>query len=1800
MHHLIALLCWRYSTVVSLFIVLLCLLEPVGLTGQSSACSAGVRIPDTVRTQINCSQEILLEGFDPASIVWRDLNSSNGAFLSYLDCPSGCDEVVISTDEAAERFIHFEVCGILNGADCPLNYQVCDTVIVEVIPTPRTTARVDICDGFAYEWQGRLFTEEGLYTDTLVSSRGCDSLVALDLKVNPSRKGALTATICPGEVFELGGDRFNRPGAYQVTLTDSIKCDSIVTLNLEVLPGPTPRVKGPPILCSGATATLQVPNADQFTRFRWSNGATDPSIAVTTPGDYTVTVSSANGCSAPVSYTLRQAPALDARLTGNNTIDCDNPTATLRAAAYVDGIPEGVNLEWQNSQGRVVSEAPVLETEQAGWYYLKLMDRSGFCTATDSIEVTENPGLPKYSLSRSGVLDCRNSEVTISLNMENDLPNLFVRWTGPNIISGKTDLQVSEAGWYFMEVTNTDNNCTVLDSIRVRQSNQRLVVQLADRAVLRCNPAQVTLKAGVESGTPNYRWRTAAGNIVGNPDTQTVVVNRIGWYFVDVTNERTGCVGTDSILVERPDPIATVEFQIKASCAGDAEGQVEVLRVRGGKTPYRYTLGDTLTANRGVFSGLPVGPHRFEVVDGFGCRWDTLLQVQAASIDSSLQVASICEGTSYIWNGTTYSEEGRYIDTLTAITGCDSIATLDLGFSNNCEAITQQERFCPGTTYEINGQRFREPGTYTVLVESTTGPDSVITLELDYFPVDTPTVMAPPVLCAGDSVELRLDRSFAAYRWSDGSTEPTLMVNRPDKYDITVTDANGCETKASYRVRESVIPVAAISGDSIISCEESFVVLQADPALEGFALRWFNPRGDEIGRQLTQSATEPGLHILSASDTTETCTTTDTFLVKISEEVPVLDFSPPPLLTCQLEEIQLDLNVDRQEVSVEWSGPGIVSGGETLTPAVNRTGLYRAVVTDNATGCMISGAVEVKEDRPLPVVDVEKEVRLDCLTDEARLQASSPDPTVTFEWTTEEGVIAGPVDQAEIVVTEIGWYELTTTDVETGCPTLDRIYVDHPEEPSDVKIRTIPSCGNEESGYIIVDSIINGNPLFAYLLNGMPPPDDQGSYVDLAPGAYQLDIIDGRGCVFPTMVTVDSLPVPETIQEAEICEGEVFEWKGVEYAEAGRYIDTLQAASGCDSLDILDLRLLPAPRRDTAVVICAGTSFEYRDSVLSEPGLYSFPMPAPDGCDSLLQLELSVVTPDSLTIQGPSQLCAGAGATLTASGDFAGFEWNDGSTDSTLEISAGGLYSLIATTAEGCSQTAQWEVLETEAPLALIQGPEAFDCRDSVLLLQAQGLEPGLGWEATWLDADEQVLGAAANLEISTPGSYYLQVTDPVTGCSATDSIEISPPAGSPEIIFSGPFALTCREPEATLEVSLQGEPARLDLRWSGPGIVSGQNSLSVRVNEPGVYQIEVVNPADGCRTTESIDVEDDRQPPLIILPPSTDLDCLTGSATLSAQGTPDDNWRYRWTTSDGQLSGDPTLATVEVAASGTYQLEVNDDSNGCSTVETVTVTAGNGPNAFELTIEPTCADTSGGLLIVNRVIGGAPPYLFALDEGTLSGESGFRDLPGGEYRLQVEDADGCSLDTTVTIAVQPAIEITLPAELNIRIGDSIVLDPQINVPEEGLAQVNWSPAAGLSCADCLRPTASPETFRNYRLEVVDEYGCSGKAAMSVFVDTSTPVYIPSAFSPNGDGVNDYFTIFSYDSVQRIKELLVFDRWGASVYRQEDLVPNDPSTGWDGKINGQEAAAGIFVYYAVVEFFNGEEVILKGDVMLMR
>ncbi|MEQ1798761.1 MAG: PKD domain-containing protein [Lacibacter sp.] len=201
-------------------------------------------------------------------------------------------------------------------------------------------------------------------------------------------------------------------------------------------------------------------------------------------------------------------------------------------------------------------------------------------------------------------------------------------------------------------------------------------------------------------------------------------------------------------------------------------------------------------------------------------------------------------------------------------------------------------------------------------------------------------------------------------------------------------------------------------------------------------------------------------------------------------------------------------------------------------------------------------------------------------------------------------------------------------------------------------------------------------------------------------------------------------------------------------------------------------------------------------------------------------------------------------------------------------------------------------------------------------------------------------------------------------------------------------------------------------------------------------------------------------------------------------------------------------------------------------------------------------------------------------------------------YTVRAYDSLNCFQTTaTVTVVVYPYPVVNAGRDTTIRGGNPVRLLPQLSAD---VTSVLWSPITNLSCTTCINPIATPVKTTTYRIIASNPGVCSSfdDVKITVLCDRNS-IFIPNAFTPNGDNVNDRFYVMGY-GIQNVKSMRVYNRWGNLIFEKTYVDANDPLKGWDGTMNGQPAPPGLFTYTAEIICGDGGIFPVSGTVILIR
>lgn len=203
-----------------------------------------------------------------------------------------------------------------------------------------------------------------------------------------------------------------------------------------------------------------------------------------------------------------------------------------------------------------------------------------------------------------------------------------------------------------------------------------------------------------------------------------------------------------------------------------------------------------------------------------------------------------------------------------------------------------------------------------------------------------------------------------------------------------------------------------------------------------------------------------------------------------------------------------------------------------------------------------------------------------------------------------------------------------------------------------------------------------------------------------------------------------------------------------------------------------------------------------------------------------------------------------------------------------------------------------------------------------------------------------------------------------------------------------------------------------------------------------------------------------------------------------------------------------------------------------------------------------------------------------------------------GSYSVTV--TNDCEMSVDEILVTQESQVLNIGDDVTIALGEELTLRPQYFGFNNPVFSWSADQLAIELCADCPQPIVRPLFTTVYKLELQDSLAlCNLQDSMVVTVTKDREVFAPNAFSPNGDGWNDFFTLYSKGPVI-IKRLEIFNRWGDLVFIREGMDTNNEPLGWNGFFKNERMNTGVYVWQAELEFLDGVMERKFGDVLLIR
>lgn len=1611
------------------------------------------------------------------------------------------------------------------------------------------------------------------------------------------------------------------PGFQAITVTDNTGCTATDNINVPASTGLSLNLDSQsnpscPGNCDGS-AQVSASGGTLPYQYIWSNGEISANITGLCQGQYLLTVTDDDGCLAALAVDIVEPSPLNLNLQilsnyNGQALSCNN-SSDARLGSTTSGGTAPYSFLW--SDGQTTAEATAIP---AGTYNLTVTDANG-CSISDTETILAPPTiLVSTSISsdyNGSPLSCTTSaDAQADASVSGGTGSYSFFWS-----NGQTSAQATGLAAGTTTVTVSDANaCTASASVTIvaplpLDLNVAATSNYQGGFALSChNSSDGELEATASGGTAPYSYLWASGETTRNLSGLSAST-----YELTVTDAN-GCTNSASFTLSPP-PVLNLSASLLQTVSCHAGSDARALaQVQGGVAPYSYNWsnGETNTEATNLAAGLA----QLTVSDANACTASTSVSVTEPSplalqfvgiVDANCQGqasgsarASGSGGTApyiYNWSNGFVGEQAislaaaTYTVTITDANGCSLSETLTIvepsALALSTAVISNyngQQLSCADSDdalAEASASGGTAPYSYSWVNGQTTAIASG--LQASNYPLTvtdangcsiatTVTVVPPPVLgltttvvstyngfevsCHGaaDGAVNALGQGgtgVISYLWSDGQTTANASGMLAGEYALTVTDANGCIAMITDTLRAPSRLDLQLSATQNVSCQggsDGSATLAIQGSIAPYGFLWSDGATSQ-----NRSNLAAGSYGLTASDANG-CT------ASLS-----LTIAEPPALSLNLSSTMVSCvgTADGTATALGNAGTSpysyLWSNGQTTAQATGlAAGSYALTLTD-ANGCQISNSVQVGSP-PAVGLSLSLGAAVSCQgtsTGSITSNVATGTPPFTYLWSTG-------ATSANLNNLAAGTYSLTVTD-QRGCQSSETISLGQP------------------SGIQVSSSILSNYNGAALSCAGSQDGEAQVQ-VSGATAPYSYLWSDGQ-----TTAIITGL-------------------------QATRYIVTITDANGCTDTSSVHL-FGPQPLEHEVVtisdILCFGDSngSAFADVSGGTPG-YSFTWSNGETgatATNLTATQHFVTITDTngcsvtnaVSIYGPQLLrsfgafqesinCHG-GADGQAFVDFRGGEfpfsytWSNGTTTAVASGLSAGSYSVTVVDANGCSASDSVRVLQPDPILLDMRLLANASCQGrpdgQATAVVRNGQAP---YRFRWSNGNRDSI--ATNLPA---GWQYLTVTDD-NNCESRDSVFIQAPDALSLDVFSSDINCSGNN-DGRAWVVASGGTQPYSYAWS-----NGQSLDSIGGLSPGLLLVTVTD-ASGCSALESVFI---RQPAafsaqiLSTEDPSCEGEADGAIRVQAAGGT----GQFVFTWSHGPVDTSQTnISAYYNLPAGVYGITVS-DASGCLVELDTSLSE---PGELRLSGQGNrtrCYNSFDGRLDVEAQ-GGTPPYQYRmLPRGAVQTEPVFENILAGSYQVEVVDALGCTASSLITIRRPDSVLLETSPDLEIEIGDSAQLFVRMPVNSPYNPQVSWSPQAGLSCSDCYQPMASPLQSTIYTVTIVGDDDCPVQASIEVLVKGKGDVFIPNAFTPNGDGLNDIFMVYSRGGVARIKRMMVFDRWGELLFENSNGRPNFQGFGWDGSFRGKPMNTGVYVYMVEVEYLDGQVELLKGDVTLMR
>ncbi len=281
--------------------------------------------------------------------------------------------------------------------------------------------------------------------------------------------------------------------------------------------------------------------------------------------------------------------------------------------------------------------------------------------------------------------------------------------------------------------------------------------------------------------------------------------------------------------------------------------------------------------------------------------------------------------------------------------------------------------------------------------------------------------------------------------------------------------------------------------------------------------------------------------------------------------------------------------------------------------------------------------------------------------------------------------------------------------------------------------------------------------------------------------------------------------------------------------------------------------------------------------------------------------------------------------------------WSNGTTGNVLGEVPAGLYTLSVTDENNCEVTQVFNLQDQKTTVLAGISASASELSCSQLSLDLSAAQNTQVVDYEWTNSDGTPFGNTRGVTITTPGRYFVRITNPRNGCTAIDSIDVSQSADVLNLELPNTYALNCNVNFVDLTLSHPDFTGAVSYEWTFNGGIVGTDATLPNISTIGIYEVLATRTDNGCQSTARTEVIIDRTPPAVSVPePTVTSNCRDPEVTIGVTTMGPNT--FAWSTSNGNLTGATDQALTTADRAGTYNVVVTDTTNGCTTTEVITI----------------------------------------------------------------------------------------------------------------------------------------------------------------------------------------------------------------------------------------------------------------------